>query len=71
VELVWYSLVAAYVLGAMVYFGLGLRTPRCRDCRRSAMILARQIAGSTPPFLKSYIAVHAAAKSSSSDLSAR
>jgi uncharacterized protein with PIN domain len=49
VELVWYGFVAAYVLGAVLYFGLGYRTPRCRDCRISATILSRQIAGSTPP----------------------
>jgi uncharacterized protein with PIN domain len=49
VELVWYGFVAAYVLGAVLYFGLGYRTPRCRDCRISATILSRQIADSTPP----------------------
>jgi hypothetical protein len=52
VELVWYGFVAAYVLGAVLYFGLGYRTPRCRDCRLSATILSRQIAGSTPPIFE-------------------
>lgn len=48
-ELVWYGFVAAYVLGAVVYFGLGHRTPRCRACRMPALTLSRQLAGSTPP----------------------
>jgi uncharacterized protein with PIN domain len=49
VELVWYGFVAAYVLAAVIYFGLGHRTPRCRACRMPALILARQIAGTMPP----------------------
>jgi uncharacterized protein with PIN domain len=49
VELVWYGFVAAYVLGAVIYFGLRYRTPRCRACRMPALILARQIAGGMPP----------------------
>jgi hypothetical protein len=49
VEFLWYGLVAAYVLGVAIYFGLGHRTPRCSDCRAAAIILSRQIAGSAPP----------------------
>jgi hypothetical protein len=49
VELLWYGFVMAYVLGAVIYLGLGDCTPRCRDCRTSTMILSRQIAGSSPP----------------------
>jgi uncharacterized protein with PIN domain len=49
VELLWYGVVAAYVLGSALYFGLGHRAPRCRDCRTPALMLSRQIAGSTPP----------------------
>jgi hypothetical protein len=49
VELTWYGCVAVYVLGALIYFGLGRHTPRCRACRMPALILARQIAGSLPP----------------------
>jgi uncharacterized protein with PIN domain len=49
VELLWYSFVVAYVLGAMLYFMLDHRTPRCSDCRMPAVILSRQIAGSSPP----------------------
>jgi hypothetical protein len=49
VELLWYGFVVAYMLAAVIYFGLGYRTPRCRACRMSATILPRPIAGSTPP----------------------
>ena len=49
VEFVWYGFVAAFVLGAVIYFGLGYHTPRCRACRMPALTLSRQIAGSTPP----------------------
>jgi hypothetical protein len=49
VELLWYGFVVAYVLGTVVYFGLGYRTPRCRDCQTSTIPLSRQIAGSSPP----------------------
>jgi hypothetical protein len=49
VELLWYGFVMAYVLGAVIYLGLGYRTPRCRDCRTSTMILSRQITDSSPP----------------------
>ena len=47
--LLWYGFVAAYVLGAAIYFGLGYRTPRCNHCRTPAIILSRQIAGGAPP----------------------
>jgi hypothetical protein len=49
VGLLWYAFVVAYILGSAIYFGLGYRTPRCRDCRTSALMLSRQIAGSSPP----------------------
>jgi hypothetical protein len=49
VELLWYGFIVAYVLGSAIYFGLGYRTPRCRDCQMSALMLSRQIAGSSPP----------------------
>jgi hypothetical protein len=49
VELLWYSFVVAYVLGAMFYFMPDHRTPCGSDCRMSAVILSRQIAGSSPP----------------------
>jgi hypothetical protein len=49
VELLWYGFVVAYLLGSVIYFGLGDRAPRYRDCRTSALMLSRQIAGSSPP----------------------
>jgi hypothetical protein len=49
VELLWYGFVVAYILGSVIYLGLGNRTPRCRDCRTSALMLSRQIAGTSPP----------------------
>jgi uncharacterized protein with PIN domain len=49
VELLWYGVVAAYVLGAALYLAMGYRAPRCRDCRTSALMLSRQIVGSSPP----------------------
>jgi uncharacterized protein with PIN domain len=49
VELLWYGVVVAYILGSAMYFGLDYRAPRCRDCRTSALMLSRQIAGSAPP----------------------
>lgn len=45
----WYGFVLLYVLGSMIYFGLSARTPRCRDCRTSALMLSRQIVGTSPP----------------------
>ncbi|MGH8065416.1 MAG: hypothetical protein ACRERE_09285 [Candidatus Entotheonellia bacterium] len=48
-ELLWYGFVVVYALGAAIYFGLSGRTPSCRDCRTSALMLSRQIAGSSPP----------------------
>jgi uncharacterized protein with PIN domain len=52
VELLWYGLVVAFCLAAAIYVGLGSRTPRCRDCQTSAIILSRQIAGSSPPIFE-------------------
>jgi hypothetical protein len=52
VELLWYGVVVAYVLAAVVYFGLGDRAPRCHDCRTATLILWRQIAGSSPPIFE-------------------
>jgi hypothetical protein len=49
VELLWYGVVVAYILGSALYFGLGKHTPRCRDCRTSTLMLSRQIAGTSPP----------------------
>jgi hypothetical protein len=49
VELLWYGLVLASILGSAIYWGLGDFTPRCRNCRLSALMLSRQIAGSSPP----------------------
>jgi uncharacterized protein with PIN domain len=49
VELLWYGVVVVYILGSAMYVGLGYRTPRCRHCRTSALMLSRQIAGSSPP----------------------
>jgi hypothetical protein len=49
VELLWYGFVAVYVLGVAIYFGLGYRAPCCRDCRTSALMLSRQLPGSSPP----------------------
>jgi hypothetical protein len=49
VELLWYGLVVACLLGWAIYGGLADHTPRCRDCRTSALVLSRQIAGSSPP----------------------
>ena len=48
-EQLWYGVVMAYILGSAIYFGLVDRTPRCRDCRTSALMLSRQIVGSSPP----------------------
>jgi uncharacterized protein with PIN domain len=52
VELLWYGCVAAYVLGSAIYFGMGYRTPRCRGCRTPALMLSRQIVGSSPPMFE-------------------
>jgi uncharacterized protein with PIN domain len=49
VELLWSSVVLASILGAASYFVLGDRTPRCRDCQTSALMISRQIADSLPP----------------------
>jgi len=49
VELLWCGVVVAYILGSAIYFGLGYRTPRCRDCRTFALMLSRQIPASSPP----------------------
>jgi hypothetical protein len=51
VDLLWYSFLLAYVLGvgAAVYFRRGDHPPRCRDCRTSAMVLWRRLAGSSTP----------------------
>lgn len=51
-ELLWYGFVSGCVLGAVIYFGLVYRTPRCSECRVSTVILARQIAGSSPPIFE-------------------
>ena len=51
-ELLWVCVMIAYILGSSVYFGLDYRPPRCRDCRRSALMLSRQIAGSSPPIFE-------------------
>ena len=51
-ELLWYGVVLAYIVGAAIYFGLGDLTPRCRDCRVSALTLSRQIDGSSPPIFE-------------------
>jgi hypothetical protein len=48
VELLWYGVVVAFILGSAVYVGLGYRTPRCHDCRTFALMLARQIPDSLP-----------------------
>jgi hypothetical protein len=48
-ELLWYGVIAAYILGVVIYCGLGHRAPRCRRCRMAAMILSRHIVGSSPP----------------------
>ena len=47
-ELLWYGFVVAYVLGSAFYLALGYRTPRCRECRTSALMLWRQLAGGSP-----------------------
>jgi hypothetical protein len=36
----------------VIYFGFVYRSPRCRECHVSAVILARQIAGSSPPIFE-------------------
>jgi hypothetical protein len=46
-ELIWYGVVLASVLGVTVYFRCGDRPPRCSDCRTSTMVLWRQLAGSS------------------------
>ena len=48
-ELLWYGVVLAYILGAAISFGLGDLTPRCRGCGVPALTLSRQIADSSPP----------------------
>ena len=50
-ELLWYSMIAAYILGAVLYFTLGYRTLQCPECHVSAQELSRQIRGSSPPVL--------------------
>jgi hypothetical protein len=49
VELLWYGFVVAYILGSVIYLGLGDRPLRCHDCRTSALMLSRQIADTSPP----------------------
>jgi hypothetical protein len=49
VELLWYGVVLAFILGSALYVGLGKQTPRCGDCRTSTLMLSRQIAGTSPP----------------------
>lgn len=48
-ELLWYGVVVAFILGSAVYVGLDYRTPRCHDCRTFALMLSRQIPDSSPP----------------------
>ena len=48
-ELLWYGVVVAYILGSALYVALGKHTPLCRDCRTSTLMLSRQIAGTSPP----------------------
>jgi hypothetical protein len=48
-ELLWYSVVLAYILVAAIYYGLGDLTPRCRGCGVSALTLSRQLTDSSPP----------------------
>jgi hypothetical protein len=49
VELLWYGVVVAFILGSAVYVELGYRMPRCYDCRTVALMLSRQIPDSSPP----------------------
>ena len=51
-ELLWYSMIAAYILGAVLYFTLGYRTLQCPECHVSAQELSRQLRGSSPPVLE-------------------
>jgi len=51
-DLLWYSMIAAYVVGAVMYFGLGHHTPRCPECHIAAQELSRQLSGSSPPVLE-------------------
>ena len=48
-ELLWYGVVVAFILGSAVYVGLNCRTPRCHDCRTFALMLSRQVPESSPP----------------------
>jgi hypothetical protein len=36
VELLWFGVMVAFILGSAVYDGLGYRTPRCHGCRTFA-----------------------------------
>ena len=48
-ELLWYGVVVAFILGSVIYFGLGYYVPRCHNCRTFALMLSRQIPDSSPP----------------------
>jgi hypothetical protein len=48
-ELLWYGIVVGYVLGSAMYLGFGYRMARRHDCRTLALMLSRQIAGTSPP----------------------
>jgi hypothetical protein len=49
VELLWYGVVVAFILGSAAYVGLRFRTPRCHDCQTFALMLSRQLPDSSPP----------------------
>jgi hypothetical protein len=52
VELLWYGITIASILGSAIYFGLGSGTPRCHNCQTFALMLSRQIAGTSPPIFE-------------------
>jgi hypothetical protein len=49
VEFLLYGMMVTFILGSAIYFGLSDRAPRCRDCRKLALMLSRQIPESSPP----------------------
>jgi hypothetical protein len=48
-ELLWYGVVVAFILGSAAYVCLNDRPPYCHDCRTLTLRLSRQIPESAPP----------------------
>ncbi len=49
VEMLWYSVIVACLIGAFLLFQLSSDTPRCPSCQVATMVLAREIPETFPP----------------------